>query len=134
MHWRKKWERGFNQAELLALPIAKRYGLKLATNLRRKRYTTAQATLTERQRKENLKGSFYVKKSEQIAGKRVLLVDDVFTTGATLRTAAATLKLAGAARVSALTLARVDRRGFDAVIVRPNRTRAEPVPVTVGAD
>ncbi len=113
MHWRKQWERGFNQAELLGRPVAKRYGLSLAANLRRKRYTKAQAGLSELQRRENLKGSFAVKRPEEIAGKRILLIDDVFTTGATLRAAAAALKAARAARVSALTLARVDRRGFE---------------------
>ncbi len=107
MHWRKRWERGFNQAELLARPIAKRYGVKLSTNLRRKRYTNPQAGLSERQRQENLKDSFAVKRPERIAGQRILLVDDVFTTGATLRAAAGVLKGAGAAYVAALTLARV---------------------------
>lgn len=110
MHWRKQWERGFNQAELLAAPIAKRYGLKLGTNLRRQRYTVAQASLTEAQRLKNLDKSFCVKRPSDIAGKRILLIDDVFTTGTTLRTAAEVLKAAGAAHVSALTLARVDRR------------------------
>ncbi len=110
MHWRKQWERGFNQAELLAIPVAKRLGLRPATHLRRKRYTKSQAGLDELERRENLKGSFSVRRPEQILGKRILLVDDVFTTGATLRTAAETLKNAGAAHVSVLTLARVDRR------------------------
>ncbi|HEY2857641.1 MAG TPA: ComF family protein [Terracidiphilus sp.] len=110
MHWRKQWERGFNQAELLAQPVARRYGLKLATNLRRKRYTVSQAGLSEAGRRQNLKGSFAVGRPEQIAGKRVLLIDDVFTTGATLRAATAALKSAGVAKVSALTLARVDGR------------------------
>lgn len=121
MHWRKQWERGFNQAELLARPVAARYGLRLSSNLRRKRYTASQAGLTEAQRRENLKGSFYVKKPEQVAGKRILLVDDVFTTGATLRTAAAALKAAGAAHVSALTLARVDRRAFEGNVASSRR-------------
>ncbi len=110
MHWRKKWERGFNQAELLARPVAKRYGLKLSKHLRRTRYTKSQAGLTEAQRQENLSGSFVVRNAEAVAGKHILLIDDVFTTGATLRAAASALKTAGAARVSALTLARVDRR------------------------
>jgi ComF family protein len=110
MHWRKQWERGFNQAELLARPIAKRYGLKLATNLRRKRYTAPQAGLSETQRRQNLKGSLAVARPAEMAGKRVLLIDDVFTTGATLRAATEALKSAGAARVGALTLARVDAR------------------------
>jgi len=109
MHWRKRWERGFNQAELLADPVARRYGLPLATILRRTRYTKSQAGLTEAARRKNLRGSFRLKRPEQVAGKRVLLIDDVFTTGATLRAAAAVLKAAGVARVSALTLARVDR-------------------------
>jgi competence protein ComFC len=110
MHWRKQWERGFNQAALLAEPVARRYGLKLATNLRRKRYTLPQAGLSEARRRQNLKGSFAVVRPEQIAAKRVLLIDDVFTTGATLRAAAAALKSAGVTKVSALTLARVDGR------------------------
>lgn len=109
MHWRKRWERGFNQAELLAEPLARRYGLPLATNLRRTRYTKPQAGLSEAARSENLRGSFRIQRPEQVAGKRVLLIDDVFTTGATLRAAAAVLKSAGCAHVSALTLARVDR-------------------------
>ncbi len=109
MHWRKRWERGFNQAELLAAPVARRYGLPLATNLRRTRYTKSQAGLTESARRDNLRGSFCVHRPDQLAGKRILLVDDVFTTGATLRAAAGVLKSAGTAHVSALTLARVDR-------------------------
>jgi ComF family protein len=109
MHWRKRWERGFNQAELLAQPVARRYGLKLSKNLRRTRYTKSQAGLNETDRRANLKGSFEVRRPEQIAGKRVLVIDDVFTTGSTLRAAAEVLKAAGAAQVSALTLARVDR-------------------------
>jgi len=110
MHWRKQWERGFNQAELLGPPVARRYGLKLGTNLRRQRYTVAQASLTEAQRLKNLDKSFCVKRAAEVSGKRILLIDDVFTTGTTLRTAAEALKGAGAAHVSALTLARVDRR------------------------
>lgn len=115
MHWRKQWERGFNQAELLAAPIARRCALKLGTNLRRQRYTVAQASLTEAQRLKNLDKSFCVKRASEVAGKRILLIDDVFTTGTTLRTAAEALKAAGAAHVSALTLARVDRR-LDATV------------------
>lgn len=120
MHWRKRWERGFNQAELLARPLAMRYGVKLSTNLRRKRYTQPQAGLTELERRENLKDSFRVRRAEQIVGKRILLIDDVLTTGATLRAGAAALKNAGAAHVSALTLARVDRRNFDTI---PNTSK-----------
>ena len=109
MHWRKQWERGFNQARLLAEPVAKRYGLTITDHLRRTRYTKPQAGLNEAQRRNNLKNAFQVRRPEQVAGRRVLLIDDVFTTGATLRAAAEVLKAAGAAHVAALTLARVDQ-------------------------
>jgi pyrimidine operon attenuation protein/uracil phosphoribosyltransferase len=66
--------------------------------------------LSEAARRQNLKGSFAVTRPEEITGKRVLLIDDVFTTGTTLRAATAALKSAGASRVVALTLARVDGR------------------------
>jgi competence protein ComFC len=112
MHWRKRWERGFNQAELLAEPVARRFGIKLSHNLIRTRYTKAQAGLNEKERQENLKGSLSVRRAADIRGKRVLLIDDVFTTGASLRAAAAALKASGASRVTALTLARVDHRTF----------------------
>jgi ComF family protein len=138
MHWRKRWERGFNQAELLATPIARRYGVPLSANLRRSRYTKSQAGLTEAERRQNLRGSFLLRRPEQIAGQRVLLIDDVFTTGSTLRAAAAVLKAGGAAHVSALTLARVDRaisvrtslRSAAAAWGTDKTTRHEPVPTT----
>lgn len=110
MHWRKRWVRGFNQAELLAKPVARRLGVKLVKNLRRCRYTPAQASLDEVQRRKSPENSFRVRKARQIARKRVLLIDDVFTTGSTFRAAAAALKAAGATHVSVLAVARVDRR------------------------
>jgi len=123
MHWRKQWERGFNQAELLAGPIARRFGLKLSGNLRRKRYTKSQAGLDEQERQKNLKGSFSVRRPDRIIGKRILLIDDVFTTGATLRAAAQALKDAGAAHVFVLTLARVDRRSSQSISAPLGRSK-----------
>ncbi|MGH9611297.1 MAG: ComF family protein [Bryobacteraceae bacterium] len=114
MHWRKRWARGFNQAELLARPVARRMGLKLANNLRRRRYTAPQASLDEAQRRQSPQGSFAVRKAERVKGKRVLLIDDVLTTGSTLRAAAEALKAAGAAHVSVLAVARADRRAWPA--------------------
>ncbi len=118
MHWMKRWERGFNQAELLAKPVARRYGVGLSHCLVRVKRGKPQAGLDYSERLANLKNAFRVARPHQIAGKRVLLVDDVYTTGATLRAAAAALKEAGARRVSVLALARVDRRRED--------TRGEP--------
>lgn len=112
MHWFKRWRRGFNQAELLAAPIARRLGIPLCRNLRRRRAGKAQAGLDFADRMTNLKDAFSVDRPEQVAGRRILLVDDVLTTGATLRSAAAVLKLAGARRVCALALARADGRNF----------------------
>ena len=123
MHWRKHWERGFNQAELLAGPVAKRFGLKLSRNLRRSRYTQAQAGLDEAGRRANLKDSFRVKQPSAMSGKRILLIDDVLTTGATLRAAAEALKRAGAARVTVLTLARVDRQSGIENSVSPSKAQ-----------
>ena len=128
MHWRKQWERGFNQAELLAEPVARHLGVALRANLQRTRYTKPQAGLSERERQANLKGSFQVRRSEELSGKRILLIDDVFTTGATLRAAAAALKRAGVARVVALTVAQVDRRfsSFFAVPKQASQYTAAP--------
>jgi ComF family protein len=134
MHWRKRWERGFNQAELLAAPVARRFGLQLSDNLRRTRYTAPQASLTEAARRANLRHSFRVVRPEQISGRRLLLIDDVFTTGATLRAATAALKTAGAASVSALTLARVDRRNFDtSFAVRPSQKAGKSLAARQGS-
>jgi ComF family protein len=110
MHWLKRWLRGFNQAELLAAPIAHRLCVPLARNLKRKKLGKSQAGLDLAERMTNLKDAFYLRHSEQLAGRRILLVDDVLTTGATLRSASALLKKAGARRVCVLALARAERR------------------------
>jgi ComF family protein len=110
LHWLRKWQRGFNQSELLARALARPLGTPAANALRRSRATTPQAGLTRAQRRDNVNGSFRVHPRAAIAGAHVLLVDDVMTTGATLSAAAAALKRAGARRVTAVTVARADRR------------------------
>lgn len=108
LHWRKQWQRGFNQSELLAREVSKRWNVPVKRMVRRIRATTVQAGLTGAKRRANVSGAFRAKAA--IAGQRVLLVDDVMTTGATASACASALKRAGAARVTLLTLARVDRR------------------------
>jgi ComF family protein len=114
LHWRRRWERGFNQSALLAQAVARRYGLTVVAALRRQRATAAQAGLTNARRRENVAAAFAVRRNKVVAGRRILLIDDVMTTGATASSCALALKQAGARYVALLTLARVDRR-FSAV-------------------
>src|SRR5205085_6117917 len=110
LHWRKRWDRGFNQSELLARHIADARRTPMVHALLRKRFTDAQAGLASAGRRRNVAGAFAVKPDFNLQGKRILLIDDVMTTGATASACAAALKRSGAKSVSPLTLARVDRR------------------------
>lgn len=111
IHWYRRWQRGFNQAELLSKPVARMYGLSVSNNLRRVRLGRTQAGLGATARRQNLLHAFEVRRPAEVNGKRILLIDDVLTTGTTLAAASACLKAAGAKHVTALTLARVPRRG-----------------------
>jgi ComF family protein len=98
--------RGFNQALLLAAPVAGLLGAPLAPELvRRVRKTPPQVGLTGDARRANPLNAFAVPAPDAVAGRRVLLIDDVFTTGATVSACAAALKAAGARRVDVATLA-----------------------------
>jgi ComF family protein len=110
LHWRRKWERGFNQAELLARHVAARRNIPLVNVLRRKRPTQVQASLAMAGRRRNVAGAFILRAGANVSGRRILLIDDVMTTGATASACAMVLKRAGAKSVSLATLARVDRR------------------------
>jgi ComF family protein len=120
LHRAKKAQRGFNQAHLLArqaLTVIKRthpaWSLTLAAGiLMRSRATGTQAGLTPRQRRLNLRGAFAVADPSPVALKHVLLIDDILTTGATARAAAAELMRAGAASVRVATLARARRASW----------------------
>lgn len=110
LHWRRRWERGFNQSALLARAVARRYGMRISPVLRRVRATAVQAGLSNAGRRANVAGAFRVRRGVKLAGERILLVDDVMTTGATAAACATALKGAGARYVAVLTLARTDRR------------------------
>ena len=135
LHWWRRWERGFNQSELLAREIARRWNVPVVRAVRRSRATTPQAGLTNAKRRANVAGAFLVshgtrferirngrqlggltrfmnslRQRPRLNGARVLLVDDVITTGASAAACAAVLKRAGAAHVAVLAVARTDRR------------------------
>jgi ComF family protein len=110
LHWRKKLDRGFNQAELLAREVAGHRGIPVSRALRRRKAGAVQASLSLAERRRNVAGVFELTTKPEIAGKRILLIDDVMTTGATASACASVLKRAGAKSVALLTIARVDRR------------------------
>ena len=98
--------RGYNQAESIARPLAGRLGLPCSLALSRRRATPPQSLLGKADRLANLRKAFVVRRPERVRGLRLLLVDDVATTGATLDASAAALKAAGAAAVTALVAGR----------------------------
>jgi ComF family protein len=115
LHWFKKWQRGFNQSDDLAREVGKKWNVPVRSVIRRKKATRPQAGLTNARRRANMQGAFQiagkkVMRGKPLAGMRVLLVDDVVTTGATASACARVLKRAGAAHVALLALARTDRR------------------------
>ncbi|SHK77286.1 ComF family protein [Desulforamulus aeronauticus] len=103
----RQWERGYNQAELLAKEVAR--GLKLPLlreTLIKYKETPPQTGLPREERKQNLKDAFLLKgPAADIFGRNLLLIDDVFTTGSTASTIAETLKAAGAGKIFVITLA-----------------------------
>ncbi|MDK9698410.1 MAG: ComF family protein [Siculibacillus sp.] len=110
LHRRRLWTRRFNQAALIAREVARSSGVPIdLTALTRVRATRPQVGLGEREREENVRGAFRVDPAHRpaIAGRRVVLVDDVLTTGATASAATRALRRAGATRVDVLTFARV---------------------------
>ena len=101
--------RGYNQSLLLAKEVSKLTGVPVAQALRRSGHSVTQAgSASAEERRRNVEGVYSLSKGHNVAGSRVLLIDDVATTGATLNACAAVLIEAGAAGVSALTLARED--------------------------
>ena len=101
-------QRGYNQAELVAQPLAKRLQVPLRAHLlMRTRPRPQRLKLTRRERWQTVRGAFVMAGGARVDKLRVLLVDDVFTTGATLDACARTLRRAGASRILGLTVARV---------------------------
>ena len=106
LHPTRQRERGFNQASLLAESLSAQISTPAKPLLERIRYTTTQTALDRAERMENLHNAFRLRKNADVRGLRVLLIDDVLTTGSTLSECARVLKRAGATSVHAATAAR----------------------------
>jgi ComF family protein len=107
LYWRRRIQRGFNQSELLAQRVSRNCGAPMVRALRRVQATSTQAGLSNTARRRNVAAAF---RSRSVTGQRILLIDDVMTTGSTAAACAIALKRAGAKRVALLAVARVDRR------------------------
>ncbi len=105
LFWLKKMRRGYNQAQILAEAVSRETGIPVLDGLRRTRFTRTQTRLSDKRRTGNVQGAFDVRWPDAVAGKKILLVDDVMTTGATIQECARTLKEAGADRVYSLVAA-----------------------------
>jgi len=107
MYWKRRLRRGTNSAELLARCLGRKLGLPVRRRLLvRCKNTQPQSELSAKKRFSNMRGAFRVRLPQQLKDVRVLLVDDVLTTGATCSEAAAVLKKAGAAMVAVAVVAR----------------------------
>jgi len=106
-------ERGYNQAALIARPLAAALSAPLGARiLRRNAASVKQASLNRRDRLTNLQGAFSLRDERSVEGKRVLLVDDVTTTGATLAACQALMERAGARCVDSVVVARTESKGL----------------------
>lgn len=107
LHVRRLRSRGFNQAVLLGELLARMWRIPLARRaMQRIRWTEPQISLSADERRNNVKGAFAVADRAAVAGKHVLLLDDVLTTGSTVQECSRVLKRAGAAAVTVITIAR----------------------------
>src|SRR5881227_674225 len=106
LHPTRERERGFNQASLLSELLSAQTSIRSQRVLERVRYTTTQTALDRSERMENLHNAFRLRKNADVRGLRVLLIDDVLTTGSTLNECARVLKRAGALSVYGATAAR----------------------------
>lgn len=110
LHPSRARQRGFNQAALLGAALAREAGARLVDALRCTRVIAEQKGLDRGARARNLEGAYAPRRPHALAGRRVLLVDDVITTGATARACTGALRAAGAAHVQVWALARVTRQ------------------------
>jgi ComF family protein len=109
MYWRRRLARRTNSPDVVAEQIGRALGLPVAYGmLKRRRNTLPQKDLSPKERFQNVRGAFVARNPARLSGARILLVDDILTTGATCSEAAKVLKQQGAAHVVAVVLARAD--------------------------
>jgi ComF family protein len=114
LHWRRQLERGYNQAEVIARWLGRKCNLPVARPVRRVRNTETQTHLhSHAKRAQNLRDAFALVDGRPIAGRHVTLIDDVWTTGATMQAMARVLKTARPASISAIVVAAADPRGVE---------------------
>jgi ComF family protein len=114
LHWARQIGRGFNQADLLANALARRCDLKVLRPVRRIRHTLSQTAIFSRtMREENVHGAFAAKRRQSLLGRRVVVVDDVMTTAATMQAVGRVLQKLEPASLSGLVLAVADPRRRD---------------------
>lgn len=107
MYKNKKAVRGYNQSELIAKEIAKQMELTFEKDvLIKQKNTKVQSTLTGKQREENIKDAFTIINSEKIRNKKIILVDDIYTTGSTVNECSKMLKQAGAGEICVVAIAK----------------------------
>jgi ComF family protein len=118
LHWRRQWARRFNQSAMLAASVSAQSGVPVAAGaLKRVKATAQQVGLSRAERASNIQGAFKVPDSGRaaVAGRRLVLIDDVLTSGATVDGCARALNRAGAASVDVLVFARVADPGRTAI-------------------
>jgi ComF family protein len=116
LHWKRHFLRWYNQAEVVARHLGRRCKIPLVRPIKRVKHTETQTHLHSRaQREANLRDAFALADPKAIAGKDVVLVDDVWTTGATMQAVARELKKARPASISAILLAVADPKGYERV-------------------
>ncbi len=107
IHKKRKNERGYNQSELIARKLAKNLNVELVTDsLIKQKNTLPQSTLSKKQREENVKTVYKIQNKQKIENKKIILLDDIYTTGATAEECSKILKQNGAKEILVLTIAK----------------------------
>jgi ComF family protein len=125
LHWKRHFLRWYNQAEVVARQLGSKCGLPVVRPVKRVKPTETQTHLHSRaQREANLRDAFRMVNPRPIAGRHVVIVDDVWTTGATMQALARVIKRAKPASISAIVLAVADPKGYERVAKSPQVVEA----------